>query len=88
MFRPSKEMIVRDLQEALWQTIEPRIDSPSPHADSHKETMRQAIQRFVEERAACLSMAELADALDSLEHTATSILEDLRLRGIAGDPVA
>lgn len=88
MFRPSKEMIKRHLQEALWETIEPRIDLPDAHANVHKEITRLAIKRFVEEKAACLSMAQLADALDGLEETATLFLEDLRLGGIAGDPIA
>jgi hypothetical protein len=50
--------------------------------------MRLAIQRFVEEKAKSLSMAELADALDSLEQTAALFLEYLRSKGIAGDPIA
>jgi hypothetical protein len=64
-------MIIRDLQEELWQVVEPRIDSETVTIDSHERIMRLAIQRFVEERAKSLSMAELADALDSLEQTVT-----------------
>jgi hypothetical protein len=77
-------MIVRDLQEELWQIVEPQIDSD----DSHERIMKRAIQRFVEEKAKSLSMAELADALDSLEQTATLFLDYLRSKGIVGDPIA
>jgi hypothetical protein len=77
-------MIVRDLQEELWQIVEPQIDSD----DSHERIMKLAIQRFVEEKATSLSMAELADALDSLEQTATLFLDYLRSKGIVGDPIA
>ena len=80
-------MIIRDLQEALWQTIAPRIDSQCFTTDSHEQVMRTAIQRFVEEKANSLSMAGLADALYSREQTATLFLEYLRFKGIAGDPV-
>jgi hypothetical protein len=77
-------MIVRDLQEELWQIVEPQIDSD----DSHERIMKLAIQRFVEEKATSLSMAELADALDSLEQTAALFLDYLRSKGIVGDPIA
>jgi len=88
MRKPSKVMIIRDLQEGLWQVVEPRIDSEDVSTDSHERIMRLAIQRFVEERATSLSMAELADALDSLEQTAALFLEYLRSKGIVGDPIA
>lgn len=88
MRKPSKVMIIRDLQEGLWQIVEPRIDSEAVTTDSHERIMRLAIQRFVEERAKSLSMAELADALDSLEQTAALFLEYLRSKGIVGDPIA
>lgn len=87
MRKPSKVMIIRDLQEGLWQILEPRIDSQVT-TDSHERIMRLAIQRFVEEKAKSLDMAELADALDSLEQTAALFLEYLRSKGIAGDPIA
>ncbi|MEE9120199.1 MAG: hypothetical protein V3U56_02780 [Syntrophobacteria bacterium] len=87
MRKPSKVMIIRDLQEELWQILEPRIDSQVT-TDSHERIMRLAIQRFVEEKAKSLNMAELADALDSLEQTAALFLEYLRSKGIAGDPIA
>ena len=87
MFRPSREMIMRDLQEALWQRVEPRIDSLGPAADTHREIIRKAIQRFVEEKASSMGMTELADALHSLEQTAALFMEELRSRGIAGDPI-
>ncbi len=87
MRKPSKVMIIRDLQEELWQILEPRIDSQVT-TDSDERIMRLAIQRFVEEKAKSLNMAELADALDSLEQTAALFLEYLRSKGIAGDPIA
>ena len=87
MFRPSREMIMRDLQEALWQRIEPRIDSLGATADAHREIIRKAIQRFVEEKASSLDMAELADALHSLEQTVALFIEELRSKGIAGEPI-
>jgi hypothetical protein len=88
MRKPSKVMIVRDLQEGLWRTVESRIDAAVVNIDAHERIMRLAIQRFVEEKAASLSMAELADALDSLEQTAALFLEYLRSKGIVGDPIA
>jgi hypothetical protein len=88
MRKPSKVMIVRDLQEGLWRTVESRIDVAVVNIDAHERIMRLAIQRFVEEKAASLSMAELADALDSLEQTAALFLEYLRSKGIVGDPIA
>lgn len=88
MRRPSREMIIRDLQEGLWKIIEPQIESQGFAADSHEKIMRLAIQRFVEDKAESLNMAELADALFSLEQTAALFLEYLRCKGIAGDPIA
>ena len=88
MRKPSKVMIIRDLQEGLWQVVEPRIDAEAVDAETHEKIMKLAIQRFVEERAKSLSMAELADALDSLEQTASLFLEYLRSKGIVGDPIA
>ena len=87
MFRPTRVMIIRDLQEALWQIVEPQIDSQSLTADSDKNIMRREVQRFVEESSNSQSMAELADALDSLEETASLFLDYLRSKGIAGDPI-
>jgi len=80
-------MIIRDLQEALWTAVEPQIASQGFTADSHDKIMRLAIQRFVEEKAKSLTMAELADALFSIEDTTALFLEYLRSKGIAGDPV-
>jgi glucokinase len=88
MRKPSKVMIVRDLQEELWHIVESRIDSQAVTTDSYERIMRLAIQRFVEEQAKSLSMAELADALDSLEQTVALFLKYLRSKGIAGDPIA
>ena len=88
MRKPSKVMIMRDLQEGLWQIVEPRIDLAAVNIDSPERIMRLAIQRFVEEKAKYLNMVELADALDSLEQTAALFLEYLRSKGIVGDPVA
>jgi hypothetical protein len=88
MRKPSKVMIIRDLQEGLWQTVEPWIDGAAVNINSPEKIMRLAIQRFVEEKAKYLDMAELADALDSLEQTAALFLEYLRSKGIVGDPIA
>jgi hypothetical protein len=88
MRKPSKVMIIRDLQEGLWQTVEPWIDVAAVNINSPEKIMRLAIQRFVEEKAKYLDMAELADALDSLEQTAALFLEYLRSKGIVGDPIA
>ncbi|UCE82655.1 MAG: hypothetical protein JSV47_13295 [Deltaproteobacteria bacterium] len=87
MRKPSRVMIIRDLQEALWKSVEPQIASQGFTADSHGEIMRMAIQRYVEEKAKALTMAELADALFSIEQTTALFLEYLRSKGIAGDPV-
>ena len=87
MRKPSRVMIIRDLQEALWKAVEPQIAFQGFTVDSHDKIMRLAIQRFVEEKAKSLSMAELADALYGIEHTAALFLEYLRSKGIAGDPV-
>lgn len=87
MRKPSRVMIIRDLQEALWKAVEPQIALQGFTVDSHDKIMRLAIQRFVEEKAKSLSMAELADALYGIEHTAALFLEYLRSKGIAGDPV-
>jgi hypothetical protein len=80
-------MIIRDLQEALWQIVEPQIDAQGLTADSDKNILRKEIQKYVEESSNSLSMAELADALDSLEQTASLFLEYLCSKGIAGDPI-
>jgi hypothetical protein len=87
MFRPSKEMIIRDLQQALWEIMEPYIASQDLITDEHVNIMRLAINRLVEERAHLLTMVELADLLDSLEQTAADLLEHLLAEGVAGDPV-
>jgi hypothetical protein len=68
--------------------IEPQIDSQHPATTSDKKIMRMAVQRFVEDKAKSLSLAELADILDAPAHTMTLFLEYLRRKGIAGDPVA
>ena len=88
MLRPTREMIVRDLEEALLQVLEPQIDTQNDNNNSNKNLMRTAIQRFVQEETNSFNMAELADALDSLEQTAALFLEYLRAKGIAGDPVS
>ena len=87
MFRPSKEMIIRDLQQALWKIMEPYIASQDFIGDEDAKIMKLAINRFVEQRAHSLTMVELADLLDSLEQTAADLLEHLFSEGIAGDPV-
>ena len=88
MRKPSRVMIIRDLQEALWKEVKPQIASPGLTTDSQEKIMRTAIQRFVEEKAKSLNMAELADALYSLEQTTAVFLDYLRSKGIAGDPIA
>ena len=88
MRKPSRVMIIRDLKEALWKEVEPQIDSQGLPTGSQEKIMRTAIQRFVEENAESLDMAELADALYSLEQTTAVFLEYLRSKGIAGDPIA
>ncbi|UCG13050.1 MAG: hypothetical protein JSU72_00700 [Deltaproteobacteria bacterium] len=87
MRRPSRVMIIRELQEALWQMLEPQIDSSGFNNDLDRQIMKTEIQRFVEYEARSLNMAELADALDSLEQTAALFLEYLRGKGTAGDPI-
>ena len=87
MRKPSRVMIIRQLQEELWSMIEPQIESERLDADSDQRILKAAIQRFVEDRAKSLRIEELADALDSPGQTMASFLEYIRIRGIAGDPV-
>lgn len=88
MRRPSRVMIIRDLQAALWRVIEPQIDSHDSATDSDKRIMRIEIQKFVEDKAKTFGIEELADALNSPEQTMALFLEYLHSKGIAGDPVA
>ena len=87
MRKPSRVMVIRHLQEALWRIIEPQIESQGFSTDSDQEIMKGAIQRFVEDEAKSLRIEELADALDSPEETMELFLEHIRAKGIAGDPV-
>ena len=88
MRKPSRVMIIRELQEALWRLIRPQIDSQGFGTDSDKEIMRTEIQQFVEDKAKSLRIEELADALYSPGQTMALFLEYLQDKGIAGDPVA
>ena len=87
MRRPSREMIIRDLQETLWRMVESQIDSHSLANNSGKDIMTMAIKRFVEDKAESSSMYELADILDSTAHAMKQFLAYLRSKGIAGDPI-
>jgi len=85
--KPSRVMIIRELQEEIWRMVEPQIDSHGFTTDSERKIMRIEIQRFVEERAKSLAIEELADALYSPEQTMTLFLEHLYNKGIAGNPI-
>ncbi|MBW1979717.1 MAG: hypothetical protein JRJ12_00695 [Deltaproteobacteria bacterium] len=87
MRKPNKVMVMRDLQEALWQAVAPQIALYSFTAVPDNKIVQSAIESFVKEQARCCSMAELADALYAIEETMAAFLEYLRSRGIAGDPV-
>ena len=88
MRRPSRVMIIRQLQDALWHMIEPQIESQGFTSDSDRKIMKAAIQRFLEDKAKSLGIEELADALDSPEQIMKLFLEYICNKGIAGDPVA
>ncbi len=88
MRKPSRVMIIRELQEEIWRMIEPQIDSHGLTTDSDREIMMMEIQRFVEDKAKSLAIEELADALYSPEQTMALFLEYLHNKGIAGSPVA
>ena len=88
MRKPSRVMIIRELQEALWGMIQPQIDSQGFTTNSNEEIMRTEIQKFVEDKAKSLRIEELADALYSPGHTMALFLEYLQSKGIAGDPIA
>ena len=66
MRKPSRVMIIRELQETLWRMIQPQIDSQGLPTDSDQEIMRIEIQQFVEDKAKSLQIEELADALYKL----------------------
>ena len=88
MRRPSRVMIIRELQETLWRLIQPQIDSQGLTTDSDQEIMRREIQKFVEGKAKSLRIEELADALYSPGQTVALFLEYLQSKGIAGDRIA
>ena len=88
MRKPSRVMIIRELEEEIWRMIEPQIDSHGLTTDSEREIMKTEIQRFVEDKAKSLAIEELADALYSPRQTMALFLEYLHNKGIAGNPVA
>lgn len=87
MRKPSRVMIIRELQEEIWRMVEPQVDSHGFTTDSDREIMRIEIQRFVEDKAKSLAIEELADALYSPRQTMALFLEYLHNKGIAGNPV-
>jgi len=86
--KPSRVMIIRELQEEIWRMIEPQIDSHGFSTDSERDIMKREIQRFLEDKAKSLAIEELADALYSPEQTMSLFLDYLQNRGIAGNPIA
>ena len=86
MRKPSRVMIIRELQETLWRLIQPQIDSQGLTTDSDQEIMRAEIQKFVEDKAKSLRIE--ADALYSPGQTMALFLEYLQSKGIAGDPIS
>jgi hypothetical protein len=86
--KPSRVMIIRELQEEIWRMVEPQIDAHGFTTDSDREIMRIEIQRFVEDKAKSLAIEELADALYSPKQTMSLFLEHLHNKGIAGNPFA
>jgi len=86
--KPSRVMIIRELQEEIWRMIEPQIDSHEFTTDSDREVMRIEINKFLEDRAKSLAIEELADALYSPEQTMALFLEHLQSKGIVGNPIA
>ena len=88
MRKPSRVMIIRELEEEIWRMIEPQIDSHGLTTESEREIMKMEIQSFVEYKAKSLAIEELADALYSPRQTMALFLEYLQNKGIAGNPVA
>ena len=88
MRKPSRVMIIRELEEEIWRLVEAQIDSHEFVTDSDRETMRTEIQRFIEDEAKSLAIEELADALYAPEQTTALFLEHLQIKGIVGSPVA
>jgi hypothetical protein len=86
--KPSRVMIIRELEESLWRMIQPQIDSQGFNTDSEQQIIREEIQKFVEDKAKSLGIEELADALYSPGQTMALFLEHLQSKGMAGDPVA
>jgi predicted transcriptional regulator len=86
--KPSRVMIIRELQQEIWRLVEPQIDSHEFTTDSDREIVRLEIQRFVEDKAKSLAIEELADALYSPQQTMALFLEHLHNQGIAGNPLA
>ena len=88
MRKPSRIMIIRELQEEIWRMVEAQIDSHGFVTDSDRKTMKLEIQRFLEDKEKSLAIEELADALYSPERTTALFLEHLHTKGIVGNPLA
>ena len=87
MRKPSRVMIMRELEEALWRMIQPQLDSQGFTSESEQKIMREEIHTFVEGEAKSLRIEELADALYSPGQTMALFLEHLHSKGMAGDPI-
>ena len=88
MRKPSRVMILKELQQEIWRLIEPQIDAHESITDSDREIMRREIQKFLEDKAKSLAIEELADALYAPEQTTALFLEHLHNRGLVGNPLA
>ena len=88
MRKPSRIMIIRELEEEIWRMVEPQIDSHGLATDSDRQIMRIEIHRFVNDKAKSLAIEELADALYSPKQTMALFLKYLHNKGIAGNPLA
>jgi len=86
--KPSRVMVIRDLQRALWRMIEPQMESQDFANELDHRIIKMEIQEFVEEAAKSLRIEELADALYSPGKTMALFLEHLQSKGIAGNPIA
>ena len=86
MRKPSRVMIVKELQQEIWRLIEPQIDAHESITDSDRAIMRREIQKFLENKAKSLAIEELADALYAPEQTMALFLEHLHNQGLVGNP--
>ena len=87
MRKPSRVMIIRELQEEIWRLIEPQIDAHESTTNCDREIMRIEIQKFLEDKAKSLAIEELADALYAPQQTTALFLEHLRNQGVVGSPL-